>query len=88
MLTDDMKSLLRYIIFDLKINHKCVENPYRKSFQFFLLLGALFDTILRPKSPFKIISKSSKLVLSTSKPHLAPPEVSRKAPGALKAAPR
>lgn len=88
MLTDDMKSLLRYLIFDLKISQKCVENPYRKSFQIFLLPGALFDTIWRPKSRSKIISKSRKIVLSTSKPHRAAPEVSKKAPEALKTAPR
>ncbi len=88
MLTDDMKSLLRYLIFDLKIVQKCVENAYRKSFQVFLLPRALCDTILRPKSRSKIISKSPNLVLSTSKPHRAAPEVSKKAPEALKTAPR
>ena len=84
MLTDGMTSLLRYLIFDLKIIQKCVENPYQKSVQVFLLP----ETILRPKSRSKIISKSFKIVLSTSKPHRAAPEVSKKAPEALKAATR
>ena len=86
--TEDMKSVPRYLIFYLKIIQNCLENQYQKPLKCVLLPGSLFASILTPKNRSKVMSKSSQIVLSTSKLHHAAPEVSKKALDALKAAPR